>query len=98
MTTFNWNAQDYAANATAQAGWAASVLPRLALRGDERILDIGCGNGAITAQLAAQVPQGVVVGMDASPAMVALARASHTAPKAHRNRVPARRFIDRLPR
>ncbi|OIO55951.1 MAG: SAM-dependent methyltransferase [Alphaproteobacteria bacterium CG_4_10_14_0_2_um_filter_63_37] len=80
MTTFNWNAQDYAANATAQAGWAASVLPRLALRGDERILDIGCGNGAITAQLAAQVPQGVVVGMDASPAMVALARASHTAP------------------
>lgn len=75
-----WNAADYARNSSAQAAWARELLDKLALRGDEQILDIGCGDGRITAQLAAAVPQGRVLGMDLSADMIALAR--ETFPKA----------------
>jgi len=68
-----WNAQDYAANSSAQYGWGRELMDKLALRGDERILDIGCGDGKLTALLALRVPAGVVVGIDASAEMVALA-------------------------
>ena len=39
-------------------------------RGNERILDLGCGDGALTALLAARVPQGSVLGIDASQSMI----------------------------
>ncbi len=68
-----WNALDYAANSSAQYGWGCELIDKLTLRGDERILDIGCGDGKLTALLAQCVPAGVVVGIDASAEMVALA-------------------------
>jgi trans-aconitate methyltransferase len=46
----------------------------LALRGDERILDIGCGDGKITAELAARVSHGSVLGIDTSSEMIAFAQ------------------------
>ncbi len=45
-------------------------MDKLRLRGDERILDIGCGDGYLTALLATRVPRGEVVGVDVSPEMV----------------------------
>jgi trans-aconitate methyltransferase len=71
----NWDAEDYARNSSAQLEWATELMTKLALKGDEAILDIGCGDGKITAELARHLPRGLVVGIDASPAMVA---ASHT--------------------
>jgi trans-aconitate methyltransferase len=71
----NWDAEDYARNSSAQLEWATELMAKLALKGDEAILDIGCGDGKITAELARHLPRGLVVGIDASPAMVA---ASHT--------------------
>lgn len=68
-----WNAQDYAANSSAQYGWGCELVDKLTLLGDEHILDIGCGDGKLTALLAQRVPTGVVVGIDASAEMVALA-------------------------
>src|SRR5215510_4227313 len=47
---------------------AAYLLPHLTPRA--RILDIGCGPGAITADLADRVPQGNVTGVDAAPDII----------------------------
>lgn len=73
MTDIRWNADDYARNSGVQAGWAEELIGKLALKGAERILDLGCGDGATTAKLAAHVPRGSVVGIDSSAEMIALA-------------------------
>ena len=52
---------------------AAEVLALLELKGTERVLDLGCGNGKVTAQIAGRVPRGEVIGVDASAGMIALA-------------------------
>lgn len=74
MTTQQWNAQDYARNSSAQWKWALELIDKLPLRGDETLLDIGCGDGKITAVLAERLPRGRAVGIDASAAMVTLAQ------------------------
>ena len=48
----NWDAEDYARNSSAQLEWATELMTKVALKGDEAILDIGCGDGKITAELA----------------------------------------------
>ena len=69
-----WNAADYAANSTVQQSWARELIAKLNLRGDEHILDVGCGDGKVTAELARAVPRGSVVGMDASAEMIGFAK------------------------
>jgi trans-aconitate 2-methyltransferase len=65
-----WNASDYAENSLAQAIWARELITRLNLVGDESILDVGCGDGKITAELAEKVRNGFVLGIDASQNMI----------------------------
>jgi trans-aconitate 2-methyltransferase len=50
------------------------VLARLRLRGDETVLDAGCGTGRITARLLEQLPHGQVLAVDVDPEMINLAR------------------------
>ncbi len=69
-----WNAADYAANSVVQQAWARELISQLNLRGDERILDVGCGDGKVTAEIARAVPRGMAAGIDASPQMVEFAR------------------------
>ena len=69
-----WNAADYAANSIVQQTWARELIARLNLRGDEHILDVGCGDGKVTAELARAVPRGAVTGVDASAEMIGFAR------------------------
>jgi trans-aconitate methyltransferase len=69
-----WNAADYAANSAVQQAWAREVIARLHLRGDEHILDVGCGDGKVTAELTRAVPRGSVTGADASAEMIGFAR------------------------
>ena len=69
-----WNPADYAAHSTVQQSWARELIARLSLRGDEHILDVGCGDGKVTAEITQAVPRGSVVGIDASPQMVEFAR------------------------
>ncbi len=71
---YNWDAEQYARNSTAQLQWAEELISKLALRGDERILDVGCGDGKITAQLARRVPRGDGVGADSSAGMIGMAQ------------------------
>jgi len=68
-----WNAADYAAHSRGQLAWALSTIERLELRPTDTVLDIGCGDGKVTAELARRVPSGRVVGVDSSPDMVRLA-------------------------
>ena len=66
-----WNAADYAANARFVSDLGQPVLDLLAPRPGERILDVGCGDGALTARL---VEAGAtVVGADPAPDLVAAA-------------------------
>jgi trans-aconitate 2-methyltransferase len=68
-----WNPEDYAKHSDGQSQWARELRSRLVLRGDEAILDVGCGDGRITAEFASALPVGRVVGIDTSPEMVAYA-------------------------
>jgi trans-aconitate 2-methyltransferase len=54
--------------------WGIEVLDRLPLAGGERVLDAGCGSGRVTEALAQRLPDGRVVALDASPAMLEEAR------------------------
>ena len=70
----DWDAATYDRVADPQTRWGAAVLDRLPLRGDETVLDAGCGSGRVTEALAARLPDGRVVAFDASPAMIDQAR------------------------
>lgn len=74
MTPIEWDAATYDRVADPQEQWAREVLSRLELRGNERVLDAGCGSGRVTRLLAELVPAGEVVAVDASAAMVSRAR------------------------
>lgn len=71
---YKWDANDYDRNSSAQQEWAGELIENLHLQGNERILDIGCGDGKTTARIASLLPQGEVLGLDLSPDMVAYAR------------------------
>jgi trans-aconitate 2-methyltransferase len=78
-----WKASEYARISALQQSMAEEVLGLLDLKGDERVLDIGCGNGRNTSEIAARVPQGSVVGVDFSSNMVAFAGSQY--PASHPN-------------
>jgi trans-aconitate 2-methyltransferase len=69
-----WNADDYAKHSSSQYAWAKELIPKLKLSGNETLLDIGCGDGKVTAALAKCLPCGCVVGVDSSEDMINLAR------------------------
>lgn len=70
----DWDADAYHRVSGPQVAMAAAVLDRLELRGDETVLDAGCGSGRVTRLLLERLPEGRVIAVDASPEMVARAR------------------------
>src|SRR5215472_6967774 len=74
-----WNAHVYHRVSVPQLSWGRKVLGRVPLRGDETILDAGCGTGLLTHDLLEVLPRGRVVGIDLSRNMLATAR-EHLAP------------------
>jgi trans-aconitate 2-methyltransferase len=71
----DWDAPSYQRVSAPLEAMGREVLDRLELRGDERVLDAGCGTGRVTAALVDRLPRGEVVAVDGSPAMVEEARA-----------------------
>jgi trans-aconitate 2-methyltransferase len=69
-----WDAVSYEALADPMTRWGAAFLERLELRGDECVLDAGCGTGRVTELLLERLPGGRVLAVDASEAMVRAAR------------------------
>lgn len=67
----DWDAATYDRVAGPQTRWGAAVLDRLPLRGDETVLDAGCGSGRVTELLLERLPGGRVIALDGSPSMIA---------------------------
>lgn len=65
-----WNAQSYHNVSNPHVTWGAAVLARLDLRGDESVMDVGCGTGRLTAELLERLPHGQVIALDRSRNML----------------------------
>jgi trans-aconitate 2-methyltransferase len=70
----DWNATSYHRISGPMEEMGLAVLERLALRGDETVLDAGCGTGRVTAALCERLPRGRVIAVDRAPSMVEQAR------------------------
>ena len=73
-----WDATGYSRISSLQAKMAQEVLALLDLNGSERVLDVGCGEGKITAEIASRVARGSVVGVDPSHDMIEFAEKHFT--------------------
>jgi trans-aconitate 2-methyltransferase len=75
--TREWNATSYDRISDPQFAWGKKVLERLLarglLRGDEHVLDAGCGTGRLTELLLERVPGATVTALDHSSNMLGLA-------------------------
>ena len=69
-----WDAETYDAVSDPQFQWGIEVLERLELRGDEDALDAGCGSGRVTERLLERLPDGSLLAVDGSKAMIEKAR------------------------
>jgi trans-aconitate 2-methyltransferase len=67
----DWDAETYHKLSDPQFAWGRRVLARLEPVAGQRILDLGCGSGRLTDELAAALGQGHVVALDRSAAMLA---------------------------
>jgi trans-aconitate 2-methyltransferase len=65
-----WDAATYQRISVPHEEWAEAVLARLPLKGEETVLDAGCGTGRVTRMLVERLPGGRVVAVDGSAAMV----------------------------
>jgi len=73
MSAQTWDPEGYAKNARFVSDLGGPVVELLAPQAGERILDLGCGDGALTAKLAAVGCD--IVGVDSSAQQIAAARA-----------------------
>lgn len=69
-----WNSTAYHRLSEPQVSWGKKVLSRLSLRGDEAVLDAGCGTARLTAELLEALPKGTVAAIDISQNMLHSAR------------------------
>jgi trans-aconitate 2-methyltransferase len=69
-----WDADTYDEVSDPQFEWGTEVLERLELRGDEVVVDAGCGSGRVTEELVERLPNGRVIAVDGSSAMVEKAK------------------------
>ena len=73
MNTYKWDAKDYQDNSAVQQKWAMELITKIGLKGNETVLDIGCGDGKVTAEIAKKLPHGSITGVDNSREMIDLA-------------------------
>lgn len=74
MTERDWPASDYAIGSYIQETVADHHVSGLNIHPSARVLDIGCGNGSYTRKILDKVPEGSVLGIDASENMLHLAQ------------------------
>jgi len=74
MGNFEFDGEKYKKASKHQKEWGNSLISELELNGNEIILDLGCGDGVLTEQLSLLVPEGKVIGIDASRGMIQTAK------------------------
>ena len=84
MGTFQWDSRDYELHSGEQQRWARELIKKLELTGTEELLDIGCGDGKVTAEIAGLLSGGRVLGIDNSESMIELATTRYP-PEDHPN-------------
>ncbi len=88
----DWDGARYGVVSELQRTMAAESLSLLELDGAEHVLDVGCGDGYVTAQIADRLPRGSVVGIDPSPRMIEAAQRRETAATFHLGEVTSLAF------
>ena len=70
MGTFEFDGEKYKSASKHQKEWGNDLISEISFKGNETVLDLGCGDGVLTEQLALSVPQGNALGIDASIHMI----------------------------
>jgi len=67
---YEFDGKKYEQASTHQKEWGAKLIAELELKGGESVLDLGCGDGSLSLQIAEFLPKGSVLGIDASQGMI----------------------------
>jgi len=76
--TYEFDGAQYEKASAHQTSWGERMVELLPLKGTERVLDLGCGDGRVSRTLALRLPRGDVLGVDASNGMIAAAKTYET--------------------
>ena len=79
MKNYKWDAQEYEKHSQGQQKWARELIQKISLKGTENVLDLGCGDGKVTAEISKIVSEGSIIGVDNSAGMIQLATDRHPA-------------------
>ena len=71
---YDWDATTYDCISDAQESWGHEIIEYRKWKGNEIVLDAGCGSGRLTKILSIKVPQGKVIAVDSDLAMIRLAK------------------------
>ncbi len=77
MKNYKWDAREYEKHSQGQLKWARELIEKISLKGTENVLDLGCGDGKITAEISKIVSKGSIIGVDNSAEMIKLAKDRH---------------------
>lgn len=64
MVIYEFDGEKYKNSSSHQKEWGVALISQLSLKGNEIILDLGCGDGVLTEKLSGFVPDGKVKGID----------------------------------
>jgi len=71
---YSWNVEDYCNNSIYQKKWALDFInSKIRFKGNERVLDIGCGDGSISAIISSKLSNGSLLCIDSSKEMISYA-------------------------
>ena len=70
---YEFDGKKYEKASAHQKEWGDRTIAGISFKGNERVLDLGCGDGVLTSRIAESVPDGEVVGIDGSEGMIAAA-------------------------
>ena len=79
MKNYKWDAREYEKHSQGQQKWARELIEKISLKGTENVLDLGCGDGKVTAEISKLLNKGSIIGIDNSAAMIKLASDRHSA-------------------
>ncbi len=71
---YSWDPKLYFSNSLAQKNWGFELISKLHFKGNERFLNVGCGDGKLSAKVTKSLPIGSVLGIDLSEEMITFAR------------------------